>query len=358
MSTYEAISASICEEHSSDGAREPILPEGAGSLDLFSFHDPFGLRKAIVPILLNDVDGITRGMGSAFHVDSWGTFMTADHVIASVRGRSKRVGRRGAEIRFDIEHEDVTPMLLLGMGLVFGKPVVPAGALARVASIRSPIRERENPLAALIGQAEIESASDIAVMQVARPIPDKMSGTVAVRFSGVRPAVGDTVVALGFPDLDCEPVDDEAVQYLLSDGMSAAYGRIIGIHPEGVRNDPTPVIEVEANWPSGMSGGPVFNNKGEVVGVVSRSWSPSQGKAGVGYAACLPMMPWLRSWVRTVDASNPCWRVGWAVLKNDDEVIAFYRDKTDAVEHQALLGSNFRVAFGSNRIGSTDFFSR
>jgi serine protease Do len=205
---------------------------------------------------------------------------------------------------------------------------------------------------------DIESASDIAVMQLSHPVPDKMTGTVRVRFAGIPPAVGETVVAVGFPDLDCKPVDDEAMRYLLSDGMSAAYGRITGIHPKGVRNDPTPVIEVEANWPSGMSGGPVFNNKGEVIAVVSRSWLPYQENAGVGYAACLPMMPWLRSWALTVDANNPCWRVGWAVLKNGEDLIAFYRDQRDAVDHQALLGSKFSIAFGSNRIGSTDFVSR
>src|SRR5207249_5260581 len=138
-------------------------------------------------------------------------------------------------IRFAIGHPDVCPILLLGMGLVYGRPAVPPTALSRVTSMRSAIREREDPLAALRGKPEIEAISDIALMQLAGPIPDKMIGTLGVRFSGVGPRVGDTVVALGFPDLDCQPVDDEAVRYLLSDGMSAAYGRIIGIHPKGLR---------------------------------------------------------------------------------------------------------------------------
>ena len=34
-------------------------------------------------------------------------------------------------------------------------------------------------------------------------------------------------------------------------------------------------IEVEATWLSGMSGGPVFNEAGEVIGLVSFSLEPS-----------------------------------------------------------------------------------
>jgi serine protease Do len=358
MSSYRPITSTICEAQILGLPKLPIVPDDSDSLDLFSFHDPFGLRKAIVPVLLNDVDGVTKGMGTAFHIDGWGTFLSADHVIESVRRRSKRVAGNGEEIRLEIEDLDLCPTLLLGMGLVYGQPAVPPSALARVTSMRSAIRERDDPLAMLSGHREIEAASDIAVMQVAGPIPDKMAGTLAVRFSGVGPTVGDTIVALGFPDLDCKPVDDEAIQYLLSDGMSAAHGRIIGIHSKGLRNDPTPVIEVEANWPSGMSGGPVFNARGEVIGIVSRSLPPSGGKPGIGSAACLSMMPWLRKWIPTVDFANPCWRVGWAVMQDGKDLIAFYREKNEAVQNQRALGAEYEVAFGSNRIGTDDFIQR
>jgi serine protease Do len=355
MNSCDPITAMICEVQGSGDSKLPIRPEGSDSFDLFSFSHPFGLRKAIVPVLLNDVDGITKGMGTAFHIDGWGTFLTADHVIESVRRRSMRAASSGDEIRLEIGHPDMCPILLLGIGLVYGQLEVPPSALARVVSIQSPIREREDPLSALIGQTPIEAASDIAVMQVAGPIPDKMIGSLAIRSSGVAPAIGDAVVALGFPDLDCQPIDDKAIQYLMSDGMSGAYGRIIDVHPKGLHNDPTPVIEVEANWPSGMSGGPVFNARGEVLGVVSRSWLPSGGKPGIGYGACLSMMPWLRKWLPTVDHANPCWRVGWAVMNNSREMIAFYKDKNEAICHQTILGTHFSLAFGSNRIGTTEF---
>ena len=341
--------AAICEAHSRGETATVIQPTEHEHFDLFAFQDPFGLRKAIVPVLLNDADGVTRGMGTAFHVDGWGTFLTADHVIDSVRQRSKRVSTSHGDVRYEMTHPDECPILLFGMGVVLGKPSVPADALGHVTAIRSPIQQRSNPLAALAGRTEFEVASDVAVMEVGNSVPENMSGTLAVRFSGVGPRVGDLVVAIGFPDLDCQPIDEEGIRYLLSDGMSAAYGRIIALHPNGVRDQATPVIEVEAKWPSGMSGGPVFNEHGQVIGLVSRSWSD------VGYAACFSMMPWLRAWSDSVDAANPCWRLGWGVISDDNHLVGFHKNKDDAVRHQSALGFESVIVFGSSRIGSGDF---
>ena len=115
-----------------------------------------------------------------------GTFLTADHVIESVRRRSKRTAGDQNEIRFEIEHPDICPVLLLGLGLVYGQPVVPPSALCRVPTIRSPIREREDPLAVLSGRREIEAASDIAVMRAAEPIPEEVIRTVGGAIVGRR----------------------------------------------------------------------------------------------------------------------------------------------------------------------------
>jgi S1-C subfamily serine protease len=40
-----------------------------------------------------------------------------------------------------------------------------------------------------------------------------------------------------------------------------------------------------------MSGGPVFNRDGYVVGIVSLSLEPGEGAKGVGYATCLSLIP-------------------------------------------------------------------
>lgn len=352
MRPSKPIAAAICEACGGEETATAIQPSEDEDFDLFSFEDPFGLRKAVVPVLLNDGDGLTRGMGTAFHIDGWGTFLTADHVIDSVRQRSKHVSSGPGDARYEMPHRDLCPILLFGMGLVFGKPPVPADALGYATAIRSPIRQRADPLTALAGRAEFEAASDVAVLEVGNSIPETMTGTLAVRLSGVGPRVGEVVVAIGFPELECQPVDEQAMRYLLSEGMSAAYGRITALHPNGVRNNPTPVIEVQAKWPPGMSGGPVFNEYGQVIAVVSRAWSD------VGYAACLSMMPWLRTWLDSVDAANPCWRLGWAILGDDNDLLGFYKHRDTAVRHQRVLGVDSVIVFGSSRIGSGDFIPR
>ncbi|HEY6166499.1 MAG TPA: serine protease [Verrucomicrobiae bacterium] len=354
-SSYKPIIATICEVASREPRALPILPNGSEALDLFPFHDPFGLRRAVVPVLMKDADDVMEGMGTAFHIDGWGTFLTADHVIEPVRRHSQRTPSDGDEKRFTFGPSDVYPVLLLGFGLVYGQVRVPKEALSFVASICTPIRERDDPLASLSGRPELEAASDIAVMHLATPVPDRMVGTLAVRFSGWQPRKGDTVLALGYPELECQPLDDAEMNYLLSDGMSAAYGHIIDVHPNGRGSDPTPVIEVEANWPCGMSGGPVFNDLGEVIGIVSRSLVPSKDAAGNGCAACLELMPWLRKRVPTLDMSNPGWRVGWAVMRKDPRKLAgFYKEEEDALRHQRVLSGDSFLAFGSNRIGSPE----
>ena len=345
---YNPIVAATCESRSRNDPKSVIRPVDSQGFDLFPFDDPFGLRKAIVPVLLND-EGVIKGMGTAFHVDGWGTFLTADHVIASIRQQTKAIPDGNGNVRHEIRHPDLCPTLLLGLGLVYGQPRVPEAALALVTDINSPIQPKNDPLAALRGQPEIEVASDIAVMRLVKPVPDQMQGTLPIRLSGVPPKEGDEVVAIGFPELDSKPLNDEETHLLLSEGMHAAYGQIVGIHPRGLRNHPTPGIEVKANWPPGMSGGPVFNQRGEVIALVSCAWSD------VGYAGCLSMMPWLKHWLPTIDAANPGRRTGWAVLKNDYDLVGFHRRKEEALQHQSALGSGCAVEFGSNLIGTDEF---
>jgi serine protease Do len=353
---YKPITATICEALGRGVSPSAIMPDGEESQDLFLFHDPFNLRRAVVPVLLNDADGVMRGMGTAFHIDGWGTFLTAAHVVDAVRNHAKPGSTKGNEKQFSFGPHGVHAVLLLGMGLVFGTMGVPDEALALVSGIRMPIRERDNPLALLAGQVDLEAASDVSVLHLAKNVPEAWVGTLSIRLRGWKPKVGDTVVALGFPKLQCQAVDEEAIRYLLSDGMSAAYGRIVTSHPHGRLGDPTPVIEVDAHWPSGMSGGPVLNDCGEVIGIVSRSSTPSEGLLGKGYAAGLQLMPWLRNWLPNVDASNPGWRLGWAVVESSSgDVIAFYKEKSAALEHQERLGNSYAASMGSQRIGTAEF---
>jgi len=48
MSSHQPIIATVCEAQILGLPKLPIVPADSDSLDLFSFHDPFGLREAIL----------------------------------------------------------------------------------------------------------------------------------------------------------------------------------------------------------------------------------------------------------------------------------------------------------------------
>jgi serine protease Do len=130
--------------------------------------------------------------------------------------------------------------------------------------------------------------------------------TVPIRVSGWCPRKGDPIVGVGFPEIEDKNLDANVGQRLLSEAMYAGYGNVTAEHPTGRdRSNPKPVIEVEADWPGGMSGGPVFNESGEVVGLVSLSIAPEKsGEPGHAWFACFQLIPEFVPLLPTIDPNN------------------------------------------------------
>ncbi len=91
----------------------------------------------------------------------------------------------------------------------------------------------------------------------------------AVRFAAKSPRVGDWVIAVGNPF---------GLGGTVTAGIVSARGRDIG---SGPYDD---FIQIDAPVNHGNSGGPAFNNEGEVVGVNTAIFSPSGGSVGIGFA--------------------------------------------------------------------------
>ncbi len=91
----------------------------------------------------------------------------------------------------------------------------------------------------------------------------------AVRFAAKPPRVGDWVIAVGNPF---------GLGGTVTAGIVSARGRDIG---SGPYDD---FIQIDAPVNHGNSGGPAFNNDGEVVGVNTAIFSPSGGSVGIGFA--------------------------------------------------------------------------
>jgi len=90
-----------------------------------------------------------------------------------------------------------------------------------------------------------------------------------VTFAGQPPRVGDWVIAVGNPF---------GLGGTVTAGIVSARGRDIG---SGPYDD---FLQIDAPVNHGNSGGPTFNEEGQVVGVNTAIFSPSGGSVGIGFA--------------------------------------------------------------------------
>ena len=90
-----------------------------------------------------------------------------------------------------------------------------------------------------------------------------------VKFADSEPRVGDWVIAVGNP---------YGLGGTVTAGIVSARGRDIG---SGPYDD---FIQIDAPVNKGNSGGPAFDENGNVVGVTTAIYSPSGGSVGIGFA--------------------------------------------------------------------------
>ncbi len=106
--------------------------------------------------------------------------------------------------------------------------------------------------------------ADVAVLKI-QPSPD----LVAVAWGDSNAArVGEWVLAIGEPF---------ALSGTVSAGIISARNRDIGGRYDNY-------IQTDASINKGNSGGPLFNMRGEVIGITSLIYSPSGGSIGLGFA--------------------------------------------------------------------------
>ena len=111
--------------------------------------------------------------------------------------------------------------------------------------------------------AGTDPKTDLALLKVEGP-----SAFPFVRFAEAAPRVGDWVLAMGNPF---------GLGGTVTAGIVSANGRDIGAGPYD------DFIQIDAPINKGNSGGPTFNQKGEVVGVNTAIFSPSGGSVGIAF---------------------------------------------------------------------------
>ncbi len=269
-------------------------------------QDPY-LRARIMPVFRFDPKALNlrpHGHGTAFRIDPWGTCATAFHVIEDLL----RIEGDTAALR-----DDIRLAALQLEEVIYGEAHLPEGSWRPFSGIASVCGIESGPL----GTPVVRNVTELAALSVRRsPTTEGDIPYLPLDIGRWRPQKGDTVLAFGFADLDvdhhCEGEDRPIRQYLY--GSEA---EIIEVQPADPRSSrPWPVFRVGANWPGGMSGGPVFSQEGKVIGLVST------GIIGAGIGTVTYFSGWdfaERTFV-SLDGSNPGWFRCWGTFDDQNQL--------------------------------------
>jgi S1-C subfamily serine protease len=142
----------------------------------------------------------------------------------------------------------------------------------------------------LVGKTWYNSFSDIAVLQILN-LTEQKHEDVGLKLNALPPQEGTTVSAFGYPSTNIEAVitHSEDISITFRVHAMTTTGPVLRVFEN--RRDSSmlnfPCFEINARFEPGMSGGPVFNESGELCGIICSAITPTQGVAHIAYAASL-----------------------------------------------------------------------
>jgi len=257
----------------------------------FLIQDPFGLREVVQPVVsISQIEEKITGLGTCFQISPW-TWMTAQHVIADNSG--------GAFPENEVGAVGFSP------GLVFGSMGFTTtdffGEIFEIwaAKKNGPVVESFLP-----GPGAHPIVIDVATLKVNTEALKKRPLTSPLPLATSQPKIGDELIGIGFPILGSSYGDEDAIMKF-EEQMYGASGVVTALYPKGVSvSRPWPTIQIEGDWESGMSGGPLIDLQGRVVGVISRSLAPTDEQPGIGWAVDLTQIP-TTLFAPEIDGSDP-----------------------------------------------------
>jgi len=340
----------------------PIEPQSSKPEYDFPIQDPLGLRKAVTPffafdlqdgMLNNPGSGASEGLGTSFYVTPFGHQLSAMHLTTDFLNARKASIRSGAEKNL-LELKESWIGIFHDPGLVFGARNAGEVLFANDFTL-FPVDQSKHPLAFNFSQDrlnEVEPSLDLAGWNICG-LGDRRTTYLPIRVGCTASiAEGDRVLAVGYPSVKAWRRKPAAQMVTYQEEMRGSIGRVLKLDRTWDQDRKIwPTITVEAAWKGGMSGGPVFNENGEVVGIVSRGIDAYDGTEAWSSALRLEALPFREDIYGRIDPRRPGWIVGWGVC-NAKSALDLFPTREAAETYAQKLDGRLTVRKISMRHGA------